>query len=139
MTKMRSTKPVLFALLALAGVATASTFSDYLSELSDWEDIGYEEAYNDVSGNLREGQTASWTFRAFGGERYLNFAVCDEDCGDLDLYLYDQSGRLVAKDTDMDYTPFVAWNIPFTQTMKVVVKMEDCGYNPCEYRLGFLY
>lgn len=139
MTKTRTLKPALLSLLTLTSLAAASTMNDYYLELSDWEDIGYEEAYNGARGDLRQGQTSSWTYHADGGERYLNFAVCDEDCSDIDLYLYDQSGRLVAKDTARDAFPAVAWTVPYSQTLKVVVKMERCTYNPCEYRLGFLY
>lgn len=139
MLKTRTLKPVLLTLLTLTGLAAASTFSDFHTQLDDWQDMGYEEAYGGVNGNLRNGQTVDWTYKAYAGERYLNFAVCDEDCGDIDLYLYDQNGRLVAKDTDRDSIPFVAWTVSATQTLKVVVKMENCDYNPCEYRLGFMY
>lgn len=134
----RRIKPALLALLTLTGLATASTYSYYQYAMGDWESIGYDAAYNGSSGNLRQGQTTSWTYRAYGGDRYLNFAVCDDDCDDIDLYLYDQSGRLVAQDTESDDTPYVAYSVPFTQTLKVVVKMEDCSYNPCEYRLGYM-
>lgn len=59
--------------------------------------------------------------------------VCDADCGDLDLALYDENGNLVSEDETTDDVPAVTveprWTGPFT----LRVDMYQCTEEPCVY------
>ncbi|HYU31368.1 MAG TPA: hypothetical protein VEW48_04340 [Thermoanaerobaculia bacterium] len=80
--------------------------------------------YEDLRINLR------------GNRNYIFTGVCDQDCGDLDLYLYDENDNLIAKDEELDDYPMVsvtpAWNGEFV----VRVRMAQCTNQPCFYGLG---
>lgn len=55
------------------------------------------------------------------------YANCDEDCLDLDLFLYDAvTGELVAQDTAEDAVPYVV--APWDGDFVVEVSMPDCSH-----------
>ncbi|BAW95208.1 hypothetical protein NIES970_01100 [[Synechococcus] sp. NIES-970] len=54
------------------------------------------------------------------------YASCDEDCYDLDLFLYDSAGRIVDSDTLDDSFPIV--QAPYEGNFSVRVKMYDCAH-----------
>jgi hypothetical protein len=55
---------------------------------------------------------------------------CDDDCTDLDLFLYDAaSGELVSSDTMVDAVPSLV--APYDGAFFVEVVMSNCGYAPC--------
>ena len=62
--------------------------------------------------------------------------VCDQDCGDLDLYLRDDSGTLIDSDTGPDDTPTVTVTPRYTGAFRLYVKMVQCKAAPCRWGLG---
>jgi hypothetical protein len=59
------------------------------------------------------------------------YAGCDENCADLDLYLYDaSSGELVASDTLADPNPVVA--APYEGSFLIEAIMVVCNADACE-------
>ena len=73
---------------------------------------------------LKEGESTSFTAYFSKGEDI--YASCDEDCFDVDLYLYSPSGRLVDSDTLDDDFPIVT--APKAGDYRVEVIMYDCDY-----------
>ena len=74
------------------------------------------------------------------GEEYLFYAVCDQDCGDVDLFLYDPSGSLVATDSSVQaHTDFPTANAEIeyeptsSGTYRLEVKIYDCTASTCYY------
>ena len=65
-------------------------------------------------------------FTAFFLEGETISAICDEDCSDVDLYLYTELGVLVDSDTEVDAYPVLM--APFDGTFSVEVSMPDCSY-----------
>ncbi|MBD1914552.1 MULTISPECIES: hypothetical protein [Cyanophyceae] len=58
------------------------------------------------------------------------FASCDDDCSDLDMFLYDaQSGELVASDTLVDAVPGVV--APYEGNFLIELVMASCSVEPC--------
>src|SRR3954453_8940105 len=55
--------------------------------------------------SLREDATAGHTLQLDGGVRYQLIGVCDNDCSDFDLRLFDPQGRMVAEDVLTAATP----------------------------------
>jgi hypothetical protein len=94
------------SLAGTAGLAQAESRSDWLSE---GESITYE-------GYLLEGEDV--------------FGACDEDCTDLDIYLYDAvSGDLIAEDVLVDSFPVVT--APYDGDFLIEVYMVTCSVEPC--------
>ncbi len=71
---------------------------------------------------LRNSESATMTGYLLQGEDV--YATCNEDCQDLDLFLYDDTGRLVAADEQIDSFPIVT--APYEGTFVVKVAMPSC-------------
>lgn len=55
------------------------------------------------------------------------YGSCDEDCMDMDLYLYDAfTGELVYEDSAIDSTPFVV--APWEGDFVIEVTMPNCAH-----------
>ncbi|MGA7935472.1 MAG: hypothetical protein WCA35_18115, partial [Kovacikia sp.] len=67
---------------------------------------------------------------------YGLIGVCDRDCRDLDLRLYDENGNLVAADTSSDDTPFVSLTPRWSGQFYLRVDMANCRANYCYYGVG---
>jgi len=66
-----------------------------------------------------------------GGREYAIVVVCDDDCDDVDVSLYDSHGRLVDKDIDEDDTALIHGRPDRTETYTVRIEVEDCDSEPC--------
>ncbi|HYD89379.1 MAG TPA: toll/interleukin-1 receptor domain-containing protein [Vitreimonas sp.] len=96
---------------------------------------GYQQLAPPVSGQLPQGQYANVPATLQVGMEYRIIGVCDNDCGDFDLILYDENNNAVSQDNLQDATPVVAvapqWSGPFT----VQAVMHNCTVSPCYYAL----
>ena len=63
-------------------------------------------------------------------------AVCDQDCGDVDLRLFDPYGNEVDSDVGTDDWPIVSITPQFKGTYQVRVVMARCSDHPCYYGVG---
>ncbi|MCW5945716.1 MAG: hypothetical protein KIT74_01645 [Fimbriimonadales bacterium] len=54
--------------------------------------------------------------------------VLGQGFGDLDIYVYDNRGRLIVKDDMLDNEPYVRFYLPSGQTMRVVVENASWNY-----------
>jgi hypothetical protein len=95
---------------------------------------GFQQLGQPYVGQLPQGQYFNLpqvTLEVGGDYRFIG--VCDNDCGDLDLVVYDQNNVLVAQDNLADATPIAAvapqWTGPFT----VQAVMHNCTVAPCYY------
>ncbi len=94
---------------------------------------GFQQVGQPVSGSLNQGLQWNWPVSLNAGWDYRILGVCDQDCADLDLTLFDQAGVLISQDTSTDDHPLLqsqpAWNGPFT----IQVTMYNCSVPPCYY------
>lgn len=74
---------------------------------------------------LYNGQNATVSGYFLAGENI--YGTCDSDCYDLDLFLYDTAGNLVASDTLLDSYPIVT--APYTGNFSVTVTMPNCSHS----------
>jgi hypothetical protein len=72
----------------------------------------------------------------YRGTLYLFAGVCDEDCTDLDIKIFDTSGKEIASDATVDSLPTVIVKPTATGNYTVEIKMYKCGKFPCWYGLG---
>jgi hypothetical protein len=97
---------------------------------------GYQMTHNPFIGQLgRRGET-DITLNVRSGVSYTLIGVCDADCRDIDLKLYDDNGNLISSDTDRDDKPVIQftprWNARFT----IRVIMASCSNAPCRFGIG---
>ena len=90
-------------------------------------------------GSLDEGKSTSFLFTAQGPGSYRVLAVCDNDCTDIDLYLYGMDGSLLDSDVELDDFPWVdteELKTGASRQYRVEVGMPSCSANPCRFALS---
>jgi hypothetical protein len=108
----------------LIRVAVESDLAGYSLTHEPMVDTLSNRYYDTVTLNLRSGM------------RYGLVGVCDSDCRDLDLRLYDGNGNLVDADTSPDDTPVVGITPRWSGQFYLRVSMANCRTNYCYYGVG---
>src|SRR4051812_10241197 len=101
--------------LAVVRTATASTQDEWAQQVrrllaqvsATAQSRGMRLTHEPYIGSLSDGDTSLHTLRLEGGHSYALIGVCDNDCSDLDMRLYDDDGDQVAADVENDDTPVV--------------------------------
>lgn len=97
---------------------------------------GFELTTQIHTGELDDERNEEVSVRLRAGVRYAIVGVCDADCDDLDIVLYNASGREVAADTGDDDVPVVEIQPEQDGTFMARAVMASCNANPCHYGLG---
>jgi hypothetical protein len=97
---------------------------------------GYELSHDIYTGSLDDDETESVTLTLRRGVSYIIRAVCDEDCSDVDLRLYDEAGNEIDGDVEVDDFPLVTVTPRTTRTYRVRVIMATCTTAPCWFGVG---
>ena len=97
---------------------------------------GYQMVGQPASGGLQPGQAWDMPAQMAVGYEYQIVGVCDRDCSDLDIRLFDGNGGVIAEDTTTTSQPNVGV-IPATSgTFTVQVHMYACTVAPCYYAVA---
>jgi hypothetical protein len=97
---------------------------------------GYQMVGQPFSGGLQPGQTWDIPAQMSVGYEYLIVGVCDRDCSDLDLRLFDGNGGLIVEDTSTTSQPTVGVIPTSTGNFNVQVHMYACTVAPCYYAVA---
>ena len=135
---------VLFILLALVPLRMAVAQNQYEQQVLDQlEGAAMGFMTGDIMPILTEGdmldhqESETYTITLKAGRTYFLMGVCDEDCLDLDLELYDGSGNLISQDNTDDDAPIVEVNVATGGDFTLKVTMYDCDIQaPCYYGVG---
>jgi hypothetical protein len=87
-------------------------------------------------GSLRVNASESATVTLTGGRSYMIVGVCDNDCTDVDLRLYNEDGDMVDSDVAADDTPVVQITPERTARYRIRATMATCSVEPCRYGVG---
>jgi hypothetical protein len=97
---------------------------------------GYQPVGQPYSGGLQPGEHWNVPAEMHVGYEYQIVGVCDRDCTDLDLRLFDGNGGLIIEDTAVSNQPNVGV-IPTTSGMFTIqVHMYACTVAPCYYAVA---
>jgi len=121
---------------AASGVNYQQQILDRLGQVEQaFVSQGFQRLAEPVSGQLPQGQFYNTPVTLEAGGEYRIIGVCDSDCADMNLILYDQNNNVVSQDILQDATPIVSvapqWTGPFT----VQAVMQNCTVQPCYYAL----
>jgi hypothetical protein len=94
---------------------------------------GYTADRAPVMGNLNASNQESVLMNLNAGVQYAILGVCDNDCRDVDLRVYDPLGNSVGEDVATDDTPVVEFVASTSGQYRVTVIMAACNQNPCYY------
>lgn len=89
-------------------------------------------------GALSDGGIRTHPMKFPTADKVAIFAICDNDCTDIDISVRDSSGRVIALDNDDSDTAMVTFDTPGINYY-LQVTMANCESNPCEYRAGLFW
>ncbi len=101
-----------------------------------WSSEGFSIIGNHYKGFLDNEKKERHSFTLRAGVAYRFLGICDSDCDDLDLTLYDPRGKVVAQDVATDAIPVLELTPDQTGVYQVEVFMVSCTVSPCYYGLG---
>lgn len=97
---------------------------------------GLRLTHDPFVGDLGRGGDDYITINLKKGVSYAILGVCDEDCNDIDIELYDDNGNLIASDTEADDRPLVRVSPRWNARFRIKVLMPGCSNAPCRYGIG---
>lgn len=97
---------------------------------------GYEQTHDYVIDRLDGDGEDSFTLTLEEGVTYTIASVCDEDCSDVDIRLYDENENLIDADESADDVPITEVTPAWTGEFTITVHMYECKREPCFYGIG---
>ncbi|MCS7031269.1 MAG: hypothetical protein NZL92_07050 [Gloeomargarita sp. SKYG116] len=97
---------------------------------------GYQLSHEPLTGLLSAGEFDLIQITLRAGIEYVIVAVCDQDCRDMDLRLYDENGYLIDEDVALDDIPIVTVIPRRTATFRIQAIMSHCAARNCVYGVG---
>jgi hypothetical protein len=143
-TKALATLAVISATFFLAPTAASANNSRYVNDIANQLVRaartaglgGYTRTHEPFIDKLTHDDYDNITINLRAGTSYAIIGVCDRDCQDLDIVLYDRAGNVIASDLQNDDTPLVRINPNRSGTYRIRVNMASCNNNPCYYGVG---
>ena len=139
----RLSLPCLVVAVLLVPAAAAAqnqwqrTVRNQVSEHGDFlSNRGYTLSGDVFDGSLRNNYYEDLTIKLQPGTSYGFLGVCDQDCHDIDLRLFDPDGDEVASDLRTDDWPIVSIAPSYSGTYTLRVVMASCSKDPCYYGIG---
>ncbi len=140
MNRVRTCLAVAFSLGLAVPPAHAQWLEQVSSRIQEFGDRvadgGYRLVDDSETGSLNGAASTSVTLTLAPGREYMIVGVCDDDCGDLDLRLYDGDGSKIDEDIAMDARPRVTVSASRGSSFTVEVLMIRCSNEPCYWGLG---
>lgn len=129
----------LAAVMALSAAAPAVAQSEYRQQLQSQFDNarnlvssdGYTVAIGPFIGMLNNGNRERFTIPVQKGVSYKVLGVCDNDCSDVDIKLFNMSGTNIGEDVLADDVPIVELIPTADGQVQIEVIMATCSQNPC--------
>lgn len=143
MKRIRIISVVGSVLLTLTSLGSALAQDRYeqqvLIQLEEASSIFTSAGYTGILGDggaLDHQYYEDYTVTLGAGVTYAIVGVCDEDCYDLDLGIYDGYGDLITQDDSEDDAPVVEFTVTHGGDFTLRVTMYHCEGNPCYYGVG---
>ena len=129
---------------ALCVVAAASAQTEYHDQvrlqLGAFESAllegGFEQTHEFHIDALEQGADGSFSVTLRDDMDYQIVSVCDADCTDLDLYLYDENDNLISEDETVDDIPVMAATPRWTGRFRIRAAMFACNTDICYFGIG---
>lgn len=97
---------------------------------------GFQMAGQPSTGNMAQGQSSNVPVEMYAGYEYRIVAVCDSDCGNLDMVVYDGYGTAIGHDTLADSQPVVGVLPSSTGMFTAQIQMVSCTVAPCYFAVA---
>ncbi len=138
MKYLTSTVTALGVLLCSTGLEAETRFEaqvhDQIDEASyQFRREGFVKLGSTWIDELEDGDDKYITLQLYDNVEYIAVAVCDEDCSDIDLVLYDEDDRQIARDISTDDIPVIAGVPDYDGEYYLEAQMVDCYARTCAF------
>ena len=135
---------LLLLLCLAAAAAPASAQNTYTQQVVRYLDAtraplggdGYARTRAYTTASIAEGSERTFSFPLQANRNYVLAGACDNDCSDIDFWLYDNNDNLIDSDTAADDAPRVAVTPVRNGSFRLKVRMHSCSSSPCAYGFG---
>jgi len=128
---------VLAATMAMPATAQNTYQQQIIRQLSEAatriQSMGYAADRAPVMGSLNDDAQEATLVQLSAGVHYAILGVCDQDCTDVDLRVYDPMGNMLGEDILTDDHPVVEFTAGSSGQYRVNTIMATCNTNPCYY------
>ena len=100
------------------------------------EDRGFVMSHDTYIGRLDDDANTNVNVTLDGGKDYVIVGVCDQDCTDVDLTIYNSDGDEIDSDLQTDDKPVLTFSTSRSGRYRIKVSMVRCSANPCRYGVG---
>jgi len=111
-----------------------------MQQLQQAEQIAAQQGFQLVgqpfAGGLVQGQSWNVPAQLVAGYEYRVIGVCDQNCRDMDMAVFDESGATIGQDNAQDDHPVVAVAPAATGNVTIQAQMFQCTGQPCYYALA---
>lgn len=126
-------------LACFAATSASAQSSDYRQQLDQqlqksrelFQGQGYSIAAGPFTGALQAGGKERFTLPVESGVSYKILGICDNDCSDVDLRLFNMNGQNIGEDVTDDDVPIVELQPTGTGTLQLEAHMVTCSNAPC--------
>lgn len=99
-------------------------------------DRGYRRTHDVYTGSVKNEEADNLTLTLRAGTAYAIIAVCDNDCTDIDLRIYDENDKEIDSDVQDDDNPIVTVSPAADGKFRLKVIMAKCSTSPCFFGVG---
>ncbi len=129
------------AILSITGLAGADTnryeevVQAQILAVSEvvFESFNSADPVEYFDGTVASDGNVSFDLPVYPDRTYALIGACDQDCGDIDLYVRDGSGYEIDKDTETDDSPVVTFTSQRGETYSARLRMYNCDTSICYY------
>ena len=138
---MKSKARILFVVAAVLVVTTVAAQSVWEREVNaqideasyQFRQEGFHKLGETWIGELEEGDDDYVTVELDSDYEYIAIAVCDSDCGDIDLVLYNDDDVRIANDIGTDDIPVLTGTPDYDGEYYLEAVIADCDADTCAF------
>jgi hypothetical protein len=97
---------------------------------------GYHRTHDVYTGSVKNEESDYLTLTLHAGTAYAIIAVCDNDCSDIDLRIFNEDDKELDSDVENDDNPIVTVVPTSDGKFRLKVIMAKCTTSPCFFGVG---
>lgn len=134
---------VLAVVACLAAGPASAQNNEYRQQLdqqlqtsrAQFQGQGYSVAAGPFTGALSAGGKERFTLPVENGVSYKILGICDNDCTNVDLRVFNLNGQNIGEDVTPDDIPIVELQPTGTGTVQLEANMITCSQAPCYHAI----
>jgi hypothetical protein len=136
---LKKSAALVAAIACLAAGPASAQSNEYRQQLdtqlqasrTQFQGDGYAVAAGPFTGALRVGGKERFTLPVEQGVSYKIVGICDNDCSNVDMRVFNMNGQNIGEDVLDDDVPIVELQPTGTGTVQLEASMVTCSSEPC--------